>query len=68
VAKESGAVVLDHLGDVLARQGKMAEALAVWERALTGEDEDGDLDRKRLAEKIRVAQARLGQAAPVPQP
>jgi tetratricopeptide (TPR) repeat protein len=68
VAKESGAVVLDHLGDVLARQGKMAEALAIWERALTGEDEDGDLDRPRVAEKIRDAQARLGQAAPVPQP
>ena len=68
VVKESGAVVLDHLGDVLGRQGKTAEALDFWNRALTGEDEDGELDRARVAEKIKDAQARLGQAAPVPQP
>ena len=68
VVKEGGAVVLDHLGDVLGRQGKTAEALEYWNRALTGEDEDGELDRTRVAEKIKDAQARLGQAAPVPRP
>jgi tetratricopeptide (TPR) repeat protein len=69
VLKETGsAVVLDHLGDVLSRQGKMAEALEYWNKALKGEDEDGELDRVRVAEKIKDAQARLGQVNPVPRP
>jgi Tfp pilus assembly protein PilF len=66
--KEGSAVVLDHLGDVLARQGKVAEALEFWNRSLQGPDEDGELDRVRVAAKIKDAQARLGQANPVPQP
>ncbi|HET8647923.1 MAG TPA: tetratricopeptide repeat protein, partial [Vicinamibacteria bacterium] len=49
VVKETGAVVLDHLGDVLGRQGKTAEAIEYWNRALRGEDEDGELDRARVA-------------------
>lgn len=55
------AVVLDHLGDVLQRRGNVREALSFWERALKGEDEDGELDRARVERKIREAQAGLDE-------
>jgi tetratricopeptide (TPR) repeat protein len=51
------AVVLDHLGDVLQRRGNLREALDYWQRALKGEDDDGELDRARVERKIREAQA-----------
>jgi tetratricopeptide (TPR) repeat protein len=58
VAKGSpNAVVLDHLGDVLQRRGNVREALDYWQRALKGEDDDGELDRARVERKIREAQA-----------
>jgi len=41
------AVILDHLGDILAKRGRVAEALQVWQRALKGEDEEEELDRPR---------------------
>ncbi|HET8647500.1 MAG TPA: tetratricopeptide repeat protein, partial [Vicinamibacteria bacterium] len=60
VAKGSpNAVVLDHLGDVLRRRGNVREALAYWQRALQGQDEDGELDRDGVERKIREAQAGL---------
>lgn len=63
VAKGSrNAVVLAHLGDVLERRGNVREALDYWQRALTGEDEDGELDRARVERKIREAQVGLDGA------
>jgi tetratricopeptide (TPR) repeat protein len=58
VAKGSpNAVVLDHLGDVLQRRGNTREALDYWQKALKGEDEDGELDRARVEKKIREAES-----------
>jgi tetratricopeptide (TPR) repeat protein len=58
VAKGSpNAVVLDHLGDVLQRRGNVREALDYWQRALKGEDDDGELDRATVERKIKEAQA-----------
>ncbi len=49
-------VIQDHHGDVLARRGKGAEAIAAWERALAG---DGDqIDRAAIEKKIKAARAR----------
>jgi tetratricopeptide (TPR) repeat protein len=63
VAKGSrNAVVLAHLGDVLERRGNVREALDYWQRALAGEDEDGELDRARVERKIREAQVGLDGA------
>ena len=63
------AVVLDHLGDILARRGRAAEALQYWRKALKGEDEDGELDRARVEAKIREAQGALqAQQQPVASP
>ena len=65
------AVILDHLGDILARRGRVAEALQYWQKALKGEDEEGELDRPRVEAKIREAQGALQaqqQAAPPPTP
>ncbi len=64
VAKGSpNAVVLDHLGDVLQRRGNVREALDYWQRALKGEDDDGELDRAQVERKIREAQAGLDEVA-----
>jgi tetratricopeptide (TPR) repeat protein len=53
------AVMLDHLGDVLKRRGRVPEAIDYWNRALKGEDESGELDRPTVERKIREAQASL---------
>jgi tetratricopeptide (TPR) repeat protein len=53
------AVVLDHMGDILARRGRVAEALSFWQKALRGEDEESELDRPRVEAKIRDAQGAL---------
>jgi tetratricopeptide (TPR) repeat protein len=46
--------VQDHLGDVLSRLGRPAEAVAAWKRALDG---DGDsIDHAAIEAKIRAAQ------------
>jgi len=50
------AVVQDHLGDVLARQGRWAEAINAWTRALAG---DGGIDRAVVEKKITDARVRL---------
>jgi Flp pilus assembly protein TadD len=60
VAKEGeSAVILDHLAETLRARGKVQEALKVWKRALAGEDEEGELDRARVEEKIKEAQSLL---------
>ena len=62
VAKEPGAVVYDHLGDVLARRDRAVEAVDAWRKALETVDEDGELDRANVERKIREALARRGEA------
>jgi tetratricopeptide (TPR) repeat protein len=56
---ENNAVILDHLGDILSKRGRVAEALLYWQRALEGEDEENELDRSRVEAKIREAQGVL---------
>jgi tetratricopeptide (TPR) repeat protein len=53
------AVVLDHMGDILASRGHVAEALTYWQKALKGEDEENELDRPRVEAKVRDAQGAL---------
>jgi tetratricopeptide (TPR) repeat protein len=63
------AVVLDHMGDILARRGRAAEALNYWQKALSGKDEESELDRARVEAKIREAQGALrAQQQPVASP
>jgi predicted negative regulator of RcsB-dependent stress response len=52
-------VILDHLGDILARRGRVSEALHYWQKALKGEDEEEELDRPAVEAKIRDAQRAL---------
>ncbi len=52
------AVILDHMGDVLDKRGSKKEALEFWKKALTGEDDDGELDRAGLERKIKEAERR----------
>jgi predicted negative regulator of RcsB-dependent stress response len=47
------------MGDILARRGRAAEALHYWQKALSGEDEENELDRPRVEAKIREAQGAL---------
>lgn len=51
------AEVQNHLGDLLARRGRWAEAIEAWTRALDGET--GEVDRSELQKKIADANARL---------
>ena len=52
----ANSVIQDHHGDVLARRGRNAEAVAAWERALAG---DGDqIDRGAIEKKIKTARAK----------
>ena len=46
-------VIQDHHGDVLAKNGKKAEAIAAWQRALAGDGES--IDRGAIEKKIRAA-------------
>jgi tetratricopeptide (TPR) repeat protein len=49
-------VIQDHHGDVQARRGRAADAVAAWQRALSG---DGDqIDRAAIEKKIKAAKAR----------
>jgi Flp pilus assembly protein TadD len=52
-SQEKNAVVIAHLGLILAAKGSDAEALEYLKLSLKGEDEDGELDRVLVEEKIR---------------
>jgi tetratricopeptide (TPR) repeat protein len=53
----TNSVVQDHYGDVLARLGRYDQAIAAWNRALSG---DGDsVDRADIDKKIRSARQKL---------
>jgi tetratricopeptide (TPR) repeat protein len=49
-------VIQMHMGDVFAKRGKLAEAIAAWTRALDGDGED--IDRAAITRKIQDARAR----------
>ena len=49
-------VIQDHHGDLLARRGQTAAAIAAWERALAGDGEQ--IDRAAITKKIRDAKAK----------
>jgi len=45
-------VIQDHHGDVLAKRGRVAEAIAAWQRALAGDGES--VDRAAIEKKIKA--------------
>lgn len=55
-ALTANSVIQDHHGDVLARRGRHAEAVAAWERALAGDGEQ--IDRAAIEKKIKAARAK----------
>jgi len=59
VSQEKNAVVISHLGLILAARGNDVEALKFLRLSLDGEDEDGELDRALVEERIKA----LSQAA-----
>ena len=48
-------VIQDHHGDVLAKRGRNAEAIAAWQRALAGDGEQ--IDRAAIEKKIKAAKS-----------
>jgi tetratricopeptide (TPR) repeat protein len=52
----SNSVVQDHLGDVLAGQGRWLDAISAWTRALAG---DGGIDRTVVEKKIQDARGKI---------
>jgi len=52
-------VVQDHYGDVLAAQGRFADAVKAWRQSLAGDGEQ--IDRPKIERKIRDAQPRIGK-------
>jgi tetratricopeptide (TPR) repeat protein len=62
-SQEKSAVVIAHLGFILAENGKSAEALKYLQLALVTEDEDGELDRTLVEKKIQTLQ-RAAQKKP----
>lgn len=62
-SQDKSAVVIAHLGLILAENGKAAEALKYLTLSLVSEDEDGELDRRLVEEKIR-ALSRAAQKKP----
>ena len=63
LTQDKNAVVIAHLGLILAAKGESAEALKYLRLALDGEDEDNELDRVLVEEKIR-ALSRAAQKKP----
>jgi tetratricopeptide (TPR) repeat protein len=55
----SNSEVQDHLGDVFARRGRVDDAIAAWNRALSGDGEDVDLAAvRRKIDEARKAPRR----------
>lgn len=52
-------VIQDHLGDILAGQGRWSEAIAAWTRALDGDT--GDVDRAVVEKKLSDARTRVSR-------
>jgi tetratricopeptide (TPR) repeat protein len=49
--------VQDHFGDVLARRGRLPDAVEAWTRALNGDG--GDIDRAEIEKKINDARSKI---------
>ncbi len=62
-SQEKNAVVIAHLGLILAAKGDQAEALKYLRVSLDAEDEDGELDRALVEERIQ-ALSRAAQKKP----
>jgi tetratricopeptide (TPR) repeat protein len=56
-ALAGNSVIQDHHGDVLAKRGRHADAIAAWQRALAGDGEQ--IDRAAITKKIQAAKTRL---------
>jgi tetratricopeptide (TPR) repeat protein len=56
-ALPTNSVIQEHYGDVLARIGKPAEAVAAWTRALKGDG--ADIDPAAIEKKIRNAKGKM---------
>ena len=54
LTQDKNAVVIAHLGLILAAKGDNAEALKYLRQSLEGEDQDGELDRALVEERIRA--------------
>jgi tetratricopeptide (TPR) repeat protein len=52
--------VQEHLGDLFARKGRYAEAVAAWQRALSGDGQD--VDKGAIEKKISNAKGRIQNA------
>ena len=52
--------IQEHLGDVLARKGRYADAVAAWTRALNGDGQD--VDRAAIEKKIGNAKGKVQNA------
>jgi len=51
------ATVQEHLGDVLAKRGRWADAIAAWTRALQGDE--GDVNKAAVEKKIADARGKV---------
>jgi tetratricopeptide (TPR) repeat protein len=56
-ALPTNSVIQDHYGDLLARMGKPADAVAAWTKALQGDGED--IDKAAVEKKIRNAKFKM---------
>jgi tetratricopeptide (TPR) repeat protein len=50
-------VIQDHHGDVLEKRGRLADAVAAWQRALAGDGEQ--IDRAAIERKIKAAKSKI---------
>ena len=51
------ATVQEHLGDILAKRGRWADAIAAWTRALQGDE--GDINKPAVEKKIADARGKV---------
>jgi tetratricopeptide (TPR) repeat protein len=51
------ATVQEHMGDILAKRGKWADAIAAWNRALMGDE--GDVNKVAVEKKIADARGKV---------
>jgi Flp pilus assembly protein TadD len=52
--------IQEHLGDLLARRGRFADAVAAWTRALAGDGQD--IDKDAIEKKISSAKGKTQNA------
>jgi tetratricopeptide (TPR) repeat protein len=53
----SNSVIQDHFGDLLARRGRLQDAISAWGRALSGDG--SDIDPALIQKKIQDAKAKM---------